>query len=295
MRIFVFTFFIVLSFLVKANDSLQGSWRGTIIGHTDNKDYFLNASITLREKENYTIRLAIFSEDYRGEFLLQTKLKEGNKLYIDNFESLNEFPYTLPHIRECFTGFFLIKKEQSEICELDLYRDPINRRLKDFIHKDSMGNYIPDFECFTSVLLRFSDEDTLYAERQNVADSIVQYKKTRAQELSSRKLIATKEWTVRNENITLQVWDNNKQDGDIISLKFNDTWVLSHFLLKKDKYTIHLKLKEKDNRLLLFAENLGSIPPNTAAVSIDDNEYIRTFILNSDLTKSETVKIILMK
>jgi hypothetical protein len=47
--------------------------------------------------------------------------------------------------------------------------------------------------------------------------------------------------------------------------------------------------------LLLFAENLGSIPPNTAAVSIDDNDLIRTFILNSDMSKSETVKIILAK
>ena len=120
-------------------------------------------------------------------------------------------------------------------------------------------------------------------------------KKNKIKEVTKRKVISSKEWTVRHEKITLQVWDNNKQDGDIISLKFNDTWILNNFLLKKEKYTIKLELKQKDNQLLLFAENLGSIPPNTAAISIDDNEYVRTFILNSDMTKSESVKIILMK
>lgn len=96
-----------------------------------------------------------------------------------------------------------------------------------------------------------------------------------------------------NKKITLQVWDNNKEDGDIISLKFNDTWILSNFLLKKEKYKIELELKQKDNQLLMFAENLGSIPPNTAAIAIDDNVLVRTFMLNSDMSKSESVKIIL--
>ena len=113
--------------------------------------------------------------------------------------------------------------------------------------------------------------------------------------MSKRKIVSSKEWTVKKENITLQIWDNNKEDGDIISLKFNDTWILTNFLLKKEKYTIQLNLKKKDNQLLLFAENLGSIPPNTAAISIDDDDLVRTFILNSDMSKSETVKVILMK
>jgi hypothetical protein len=113
--------------------------------------------------------------------------------------------------------------------------------------------------------------------------------------VAKRKLVSSKEWSVKQESITLQIWDNNKEDGDIISLKFNDTWILTNFQLKKEKYTIPIKLTQKENQLLLFAENLGSIPPNTAAVSIDDNDLIRTFILNSDMSKSETVKIILAK
>jgi hypothetical protein len=143
--------------------------------------------------------------------------------------------------------------------------------------------------------MRSAKFDTTYAQLEKQTDSLVSLKKKRIQEVSKRKIVSSKEWTVKKDKITLQIWDNNKEDGDIISLKFNDTWILTNFQLKKEKYIIHLDLKSKNNQLLLFAENLGSIPPNTAAISIDDDDLIRTFILNSDMSKSETVKIILDK
>lgn len=290
----IFVFFFLLSGLF-ANDTITGNWRGTIIGHTDNKDYFIRAIVDSIKKDNYSIRLKVFSGDYSGEFLLHTILRNENRLYIDSFKAISEFPYAVPHIQDCFTGYFLIKKESNNTCELDLYRNAIYRKTEDFTNRDSVGNYIPAFECFTSVLLRPSKTDTLFAQLEKLTDSLITAKKSKVQEVAKRKVVSSKEWTVKHENITLQVWDNNKEDGDIISLKFNDTWILTNFLLKKEKYTIHLELKQKNNQLLLFAENLGSIPPNTAAISIDDNEYVRTFILNSDMSKSETVKIILVK
>jgi hypothetical protein len=265
------------------------------MGHTDNRDYFINAEIDSIKKDGYSIRLKVFSGEYSGEFLLTTELRNSDKLYITGFKKLSEYPYALPHISECFTGYFLWKKETSKTFTLDLYRNPVYRSTDDFTSKDSAGNFIPDFECFTSVLLHAAYSDTSYAALERKTDSLISYKKMRGLELAKRKVVSSKEWTVRNSKITLLVWDNNKEDGDIISLKFNDVWLLNSFHLKKEKYKIELELKQKDNQLLLFAENLGSIPPNTAAISIDDNETIRTFILNSDMSKSETVKIILMK
>jgi hypothetical protein len=305
-KIFVIIIFIAISGHVFASDSIVGNWRGTIIGHTDNRDYFINAridtavAVNLKDKlvikkGEYFMRLKVFSGDYTGEFLLSTNLRYENKLYIESFLKITEFPYSIPHIEDCFTGYFMVKRADSKINELDLYRNPIYRNLEDFKKKDSSGNYIPDFECFTTVLLHPVISDTTFTALERKTDSVISAKKTRVQEVAKRKVVSSKEWTVKREKITLQVWDNNKQDSDIISLKFNDTWILNNFLLKKEKYTIHLELKQKENQLLLFAENLGSIPPNTAAISIDDNELVRTFILNSDMSKSETVKIILMK
>lgn len=289
--IILFFFLVKISF---SNDTLIGNWRGTIIGHTDNKDYFLNASVESSQKDKYVIHLKVFSGDYIGEFILSTTLKHQNRLYLDSFTIVNEFPFSIPHIRDCFTGYFLVKRD-DKICELDLYRNALYRKIQDFVNRDTAGNYIPNFECFTTVLLRPVKTDTTFAELERKTDSIITEKKNKIKEVAKRKVISSKEWTVRREKITLQVWDNNKEDGDIISLKFNDTWILNSFHLRKEKYTIQLELKQKDNQLLLFAENLGSIPPNTAAISIDDNEHVRTFMLNSDMIKSESVKIILQK
>ncbi|MFN8281659.1 MAG: hypothetical protein U0U67_00490 [Chitinophagales bacterium] len=278
-----------------ANDSLTGKWRGTIIGHVDSKDYFINTTIESQKKDKYTLFLKVFSDDYEGEFLLNTTLKSNNRLYIDSFQIVNEFPYSIPHIQDCFTGYFQFKKDENQLAVLDLYRNAIYRNTNDFIKTDTSGNFIPNFECFTTVLLRATKTDTMYAQLERKTDSIISLKKNRTKEFSKRKVITSKEWSVKQEKIVLQIWDNNKEDGDIISLKFNDTWILTNFLLTKQKYTIKLDLKKKDNQLLLFAENLGSIPPNTAAISIDDDDLIRTFMLNSDMSKSESVKIILDK
>jgi len=294
MRNTIFIFFLFLfSVNMFANDSITGKWRGSIIGHVDDKDYFINAVIKSVKDSDYTVQLKVFSKDYTGKFVLNTTLKNKNKLYINSFEKVIEYPIAYLHIEDCFTGYFQLKKSGKNVQEFDLYRNPVYHKIEDFTSKDSSGNFMPAFECFTTVLLHPTINDTNFQKLEKQTDSIISAKKNSVKDITKRKVVSSKEWTVVNKKITLEIWDNNKEDGDIISLKFNDTWILSNFLLKKEKYKIELELKQTDNQLLMFAENLGSIPPNTAAVSIDDNILVRTFMLNSDMSKSESVKIIL--
>lgn len=89
-----------------ANDSIVGKWRGAIFGHIDDKDYFINSTIQLVKDSSYTMQLKIFSKDYVGEFLLHTSLKNKNKLFIDSFIKINEFPIVYAHIEDCFKVIF---------------------------------------------------------------------------------------------------------------------------------------------------------------------------------------------
>ena len=291
--ILLILFFVV--YTSYSNDSIVGKWRGVVLGHVDNRDYFINAEIIDRKKDEYDLKLKVFSGDYTGEFLLKTSFKEGNKLNIQKLEKISEYPYPYLHIEDCFTGYFLLKRKPNNKMELDLYRNPVYHKIEEFTNLDGDGNFVPGFECFTSVLLRSKLSDTTFNAIEMKTDSVISIKKNRSEEVAKRKLVSSKEWTVKKSKIVLQIWDNNKEDGDIISLKFNDKWILTNFPLKKEKYTIPIELKKSENQLLLFAENLGSIPPNTAAISIDDDNLVRTFILNSDMSKSETIKIILQK
>lgn len=108
---------------------------------------------------------------------------------------------------------------------------------------------------------------------------------------SERKQPVIKSITVYRKNIELELWDHNEEDGDTISIKLNDKWVLQEFPLKKEKYKFTIVLENKNNVLLMFAENLGSIPPNTASISVFDGIQKQYAKVNSDFTKSESLRI----
>lgn len=102
-------------------------------------------------------------------------------------------------------------------------------------------------------------------------------------ELEGRPITRLREVDVFTDMITAYVWDVNKEDGDVISLRFNGEWILKDYYLKKEKKAIQLKIEPgKENRLVLFAENLGSIPPNTCALSFNDGKQRRNLSLISD-------------
>lgn len=114
--------------------------------------------------------------------------------------------------------------------------------------------------------------------------------------LEGREIITAGEVAAQEERIVLKFWDNSQEDGDIISLNLNGEWILRNFIVKKTPGEMILNLVEGENILILHAENLGESPPNTAAISITENgERIKRVILNSDMGKSEAIKIIRKK
>jgi len=71
-------------------------------------------------------------------------------------------------------------------------------------------------------------------------------------------------------------------DGDIISLVVNGKTVLTQYELlgPEDKYQIPVTLEfEGYNYVMLFAHNEGEVPPNTAALSVDDGFSVQDLIL----------------
>ena len=75
---------------------------------------------------------------------------------------------------------------------------------------------------------------------------------------------------VHEKTILLKIYDNAEIDGDTVSIIHNGELVLSHQLLtdKAIELTIHLDEKRPLHKITLLAENLGSIPPNTALVIV---------------------------
>ena len=108
---------------------------------------------------------------------------------------------------------------------------------------------------------------------------------------NDRQIIKRKTITVKNNIIQLKVWDHNRIDGDIISLSLNGRWIVQNYLLGKRAMTFQIPLSEGQNLLVLHANNLGKVPPNTASIRVIDGKNKSKIVLNSNLEQSEAVVI----
>jgi hypothetical protein len=73
---------------------------------------------------------------------------------------------------------------------------------------------------------------------------------------------------VTDRKINLNVYDNGTVDGDTVSIFYNGKVILSRQRLSSKPLVVDLSLDENTSlhSIVLFAENLGSIPPNTALI-----------------------------
>ncbi len=84
----------------------------------------------------------------------------------------------------------------------------------------------------------------------------------------------TKTLTVRNEEVIVKLYDNGEIDDDTISVYLDNNLVLSSKRLSTTPLTINLKMSEDNSEhvLVMVAENLGKIPPNTSLMIVNDGD-----------------------
>jgi hypothetical protein len=94
--------------------------------------------------------------------------------------------------------------------------------------------------------------------------------------------------------IRLDFYDNAEIDGDTITVKVNNKVVLSHQRLGGKPLTTFLKVDLHNTfyEVEMIAENLGSIPPNTAVLIITAGNQHHRLSLNSSEIKSAKVRFV---
>lgn len=99
---------------------------------------------------------------------------------------------------------------------------------------------------------------------------------------------------ITNENFMVTLYDNGAVDGDSISLFYNGKLILSHKMLSEKPITLNLDATTNHavNELTMYAENLGTIPPNTALMVVTDGDSRYEVRISSDLKKSGTIRFI---
>ena len=96
-----------------------------------------------------------------------------------------------------------------------------------------------------------------------------------------------------NETIKIELYDNGDVDGDSVSVFYNNEVVISHKKLTNQPLTLNLPIKNDGmNELVMYADNLGTIPPNTALLIVTDGKKRYEVRITSDLEKSGAIKFV---
>jgi hypothetical protein len=102
------------------------------------------------------------------------------------------------------------------------------------------------------------------------------------------------EIAVDTGTIRLDFYDNATIDGDSITVKVNNNTVVTHQLLSAKPITTYVTVDLNNIffEIEMIAENLGSIPPNTALLIVTAGTKKYQLFLTSTKTKSAMIRIV---
>lgn len=109
----------------------------------------------------------------------------------------------------------------------------------------------------------------------------------------AREKVYMREIEIGSNTIFLQLYDNGSIDNDSIAVYLNNRLVITPIQLthRAIKRTLVLDSSLEINELSMFAVNLGTIPPNTAALIMYDGAKRHELILTSDLNRTATIRL----
>ncbi len=197
-------------------------------------------------------------------------------------------------------------KELSDIfCFVNTDAKIVMKKNKNSIKGNFVGLYNDRDTCATGEILLVSLQDafervekmTKRIQKIKRIDSVKKSQITTSKIMRKFKSNMLKENDVlsvywKSKRFIMEIWDNGKEDGDLISIKFNDTKILERYAIKNKKKIIEIELKEGKNVIELIADSNGEIPPNSAQVILKDGEIVHKLSTYLDEGKKTKINII---
>jgi len=108
----------------------------------------------------------------------------------------------------------------------------------------------------------------------------------------SRENELIKTLTVNSEEISVRLYDNGEIDGDTISVYLDGKPIIWNKGLSTQPITVNLKMDESnpDHVLVMVAENMGKIPPNTSLMIVQDGDKRYEVSITSTEQKNAMVR-----
>jgi len=245
---------------------------------------------------NYFFRNTYRSIPIRGTYNANTRLVYISDIPVSYYGSYYNrdvdcamnFAATLrvSQINSVLKGSFLSKPEYKYTCPEILFTLKLNT---DSLRQDSVKQAIRILKE-TFQVWRPGEADTIAAVKiqpRNVINYVV------SNQFKEREKVLAEELTVDSDTLKVDFYDNGEIDGDSISVFYNDKLIAFNRRLstRSVHFDIVLDSTKEVNELTMFADNLGSIPPNTALMMVNDGKKRYEVRLTSNLEKNATIRI----
>lgn len=243
--------------------------------------YFKNTYRSLQVKGNYStdtrqLRLYNIPLTYYGSVAsmevdcimnMQATLrvaKAGSSL-AGSFVSLPDYKYICPEVSFTLTMNADISKKDSVLRALREYKEQYQ------VWTPSAFDTLAPVNIIQRRVINYVIED--------------QFKK--------RENVVAQEITVESDSLEVDFYDNGEVDGDSISIFYNNQLVAFNRILstRAVHFRFGLDSSREVNEISMFADNLGSIPPNTALMVVQDGKNRIEVRLSSSLERNATLRI----
>ena len=109
--------------------------------------------------------------------------------------------------------------------------------------------------------------------------------------LKSRQNEVIKTIKVEQPSIKIELYDNAEVDGDTVTIFLNNKLLVYKKRLTDKPLTLQLNaFPGTDYELMMYADNLGSIPPNTALMVVTSGDKKHEVYLSSTEQKNAVVR-----
>jgi hypothetical protein len=206
-----------------------------------------------------------FEVDCMMDFAATLRVAKVSSNLVGSFKGKPEYRYTCPDVNFNLKLNADISKEDSILHAIKIY-------------KETYQVWKPNYE------------DTLVAVNiipRQVENYVIN------DEYKQREKLISKEITVDSDSLKVDFYDNGEIDGDSISIFYNDKLIAFNRILsaKAVHFNVALDPTREVNEITMFADNLGSIPPNTALMVVTDGKKRYEIPMASNLEKNATLKI----
>ena len=113
-----------------------------------------------------------------------------------------------------------------------------------------------------------------------------------AAEIKNRQIETIQTVEIAHDSLVLTLYDNGTVDGDTVSVLINGkvVWPRVGLLATATNKTIHLESSDGDSLVVvMYAENLGSIAPNTGLLVVRDGDKNYEIRFSGDLQKNSAI------